>query len=189
MSGRFERLQFVATCVHVLRCATIFLVCVSTSSMWAFVSIICVSQGIKAVSDFWSALAITLVVDETNLRIRASDPDAPSCEGRYIGVINSFFGFGVAISSSAILIGLSQSALDVVDCVEFDDNSTAYEACYKIDQEFQPDRAIMYIRGVYFAVVPFFSSLLGSYHSCLSDSRRSTSKDRTREGSDRRIRI
>jgi len=157
--------------------------------MWAFVSIICVSQGIKAVSDFWSALAITLVVDETNLRIRASDPDAPSCEGRYIGVINSFFGFGVAMSSSAILIGLSQSALDVVDCVEFDDNSTAYEACYKIDQEFQPDRAIMYIRGVYFAVVPFFSSLLGSYHSCLSDSRLSTSKDRTREGSDRRIRI
>ena len=105
---------------------------------------------------------MTLVIDEANVRKRKIDgPDAPSVEGRYLGVLNTCYSMGVAISSSALLLGLGQSGLDVRDCVEFEDDETLREQCYEADQAQQPYGARMYIRVVFFAIAPILLVCMG----------------------------
>ncbi len=124
--------------------------------------LIVINQGLQAITDFWAALSVTLVIDEANVRKRKIEgPDAPSVEGRYLGVLNTCYSMGVAISSSALLLGLGQSGLDVRDCIEFEDDETLREQCYKADQAQQPYGARMYIRVVFFAIAPIFLVCMG----------------------------
>ena len=143
--------------------ATAFAIALSISTSGiVFVILIVINQGLQAITDFWAALSVTLVIDEANVRKRKIEgPDAPSVEGRYLGVLNTCYSMGVAISSSALLLGLGQSGLDVRDCIEFEDDETLREQCYKADQAQQPYGARMYIRVVFFAIAPIFLLCMG----------------------------
>ena len=162
MLTRYRTLQMTAVGATLFR-ATAFAIGLSISkSGIVFVILIVINQGLQAITDFWAALSVTLVIDEANVRKRKIDgPDAPSVEGRYLGVLNTCYSMGVAISSSALLLGLGQSGLDVRDCVEFEDDETLREQCYEADQAQQPYGARMYIRVVFFAIAPILLVCMG----------------------------
>ena len=162
MLTRYRTLQMTATGATLFR-AIAFAIGIGVSkSGVVFVCLVVMNQGLQAITDFWAALSVTLVIDEVNvMRRKKEGPDAPSVEGRYLGILNTCYSMGVAISSSALLLGLGQSGLDVRDCVEFEDDETLREQCYEADQSQQPYGARMYIRVVYFAVIPILLVCMG----------------------------